>query len=140
MSTDESTPEPTPDRPDTPEQPVPDVTPAGPDTPSVPDVPAGPDIPDVPPIEPEPMPDPDGGPAGEFRAPTVEEITGYTADGVPTFDSVREKIEQRSATALGAEELAHASGPGRSLDEQYEDRRAAAAERLAEIRRSLRSE
>lgn len=74
------------------------------------------------------------------RAPTIEEITGYTADGVPTFESVREKIEQRSATALGAEELAHATGAGRTLQEQYEERKAAAADRLAKIRRSLRSE
>ncbi|MEU5844324.1 hypothetical protein [Rhodococcus sp. NPDC047139] len=129
-----------PDRPDAPEQPVPDVTPAGPETPTVPDVPPGPDVPDVPPIEPEPVPDPGENPAGGVRAPTIEEITGYTADGVPTFDSVREKIDQRSATALGAEELARVTGPGRTLDEQYEDRKAAAADRLAEIRRSLRSE
>lgn len=143
MSADESKRVPSstrPDEPDAPEQPVPDVTPAGPDTPTVPDVPPGPDIPDVPPIDPEPMPDPDESPTGGVRAPTVEEITGYTADGVPTFDSVREKIEQRSATALGAEELAHATGAGRTLDEQYEDRRAAAADRLEEIRRSLRAE
>ena len=32
--------------------------------------------------------------------------TGYTAAGVPTFDSVREKIENRFGTAIGAVELA----------------------------------
>jgi len=167
MSKDEDGRVPSPEEPDRPQQPVPDVTPAGPETPTVPDVPPGPDIPDVPPIDPEPSPDPDVTPrdaatphdvqvhdaeivdpgkvdAGVVgtgvRAPTIEEITGYTADGVPTFESVREKIEQRSATALGAEELARAIGAGRTLDEQYEDRRAAAAERLAEIPRSLRAE
>ncbi|MBS9371875.1 PspA/IM30 family protein [Rhodococcus sp. B50] len=167
MNKDEAGRMPSPEEPDRPEQPVPDVTPAGPETPTVPDVPPGPDIPDVPPIDPEPSPDPDVTPRDAanphavqvhdaeivdpgvvdtgvvdsgVRAPTIEEITGYTADGVPTFESVREKIEQRSATALGAEELAHATGVGRTLDEQYEDRKAAAADRLAEIRRSMRSE
>lgn len=125
-----------PEEPETPEQPVPDVTPAEPESPTVPDVPPSPDIPDVPPLDPEPVPNPGGG----VRAPTVEEITGYTEGGVPTLESVREKIERRSATALGAEELARETHPARSLDEQYEERRSAAAERLEEIRRSVRSE
>jgi len=151
---------PSPEQPDRPEQPAPDVTPAGPGTPTVPDVPPGPDIPDVPPIDPEPTTDPDVSPhdaqlpaAGLYdaeivepgidtglRAPTVEEVTGYTAAGVPTFDSVREKIERRVGTALGAEELARGTEAGRTLEERYEERRAAAAERLEEIRRSIRSE
>ena len=38
-------------------------------------------------------------------APSYEEVTGYTTSGVPTFDHVREKIERRTTTALGAEEL-----------------------------------
>lgn len=139
MSADKADRVPNPDLPDQPDEPVPDVTPAGPETPTVPDVPPGPDIPDVPPIDPEPAPDPGADPAG-VRAPTVEEITGYTADGVPTFESVREKIAQRAATAYGAEELAHATGAGRSLDEQYEERKAAAAERLEQIRRSIATE
>lgn len=124
--------------PDKPEEPTPDVTPAGPETPSVPDVPPGPDIPDVPPIDPEPLPDPDTG--SGVRVPTLEEITGYTEGGVPTFASVRDKIEHRAATAMGSEELARESVSGRTLEEQFEDRKAAAADRLAEIRRSLRAE
>lgn len=125
--------------PETPDEPAPDVTPAEPATPTVPDVPPSPDIPDVPPAEPEPAADP--GPVGSgTRAPTIEEITGYTRDGVPTLDSVREKIEHRSATAIGAEELARESVSGRTLDDEYEARQAAAADKLAEIRRSLRSE
>ncbi len=32
--------------------------------------------------------------------------TGYTAAGVPTFESVREKIENRFGTAIGVGELA----------------------------------
>jgi phage shock protein A len=65
---------------------------------------------------------------------------GYDSAGVPTFESVREKIETRYGTALGAAELAAESTDGRSVEEQYEDRQRAAAERLARIRESMRSE
>jgi phage shock protein A len=62
---------------------------------------------------------------------------GYTPDGVPTFDSVREKIENRYGTAIGAAELAAETPEGRSVEEQYEARQKAAAERLEQIRRSM---
>jgi phage shock protein A len=63
---------------------------------------------------------------------------GYTDSGIPTFDSVREKIEQRYDTSVGAAEL-DAEGPeGRDVEEQYEARQRAAAERLAQIRESMR--
>lgn len=165
MSKDEAGRVPSPEEPDKPEQPVPDVTPAGPETPTVPDIPPAPDIPDVPPIDPEPSPDPDvtpreedvhdaqvhdaeivepgvvdtGSVDGPVRAPTIEEITGYTEGGVPTFDSVRDKIEKRLGTAMGAEELARETEPARTLDEEFEDRKKAAADKLAEIRRSVSS-
>nr|WP_309227954.1 MULTISPECIES: hypothetical protein [unclassified Mycolicibacterium] len=64
--------------------------------------------------------------------------TGYTAAGVPTFDSVREKIETRYGTAIGASELAAETPEGRSIEEQYEKRQQAAAERLQQIRESMR--
>lgn len=64
--------------------------------------------------------------------------TGYTAAGVPTFDAVREKIETRYGTALGASELAAETPGGRSVEEQYEQRQQAAAERLQQIRESMR--
>ena len=64
--------------------------------------------------------------------------TGYTPDGVPTFESVREKIETRYGTAIGAAELASETPEGRSVEEQYEARQKAAAERLARIRESMR--
>jgi phage shock protein A len=65
---------------------------------------------------------------------------GYSPSGVPTFETVREKIETRYETALGAAEL-DAEGPeGRSIEEQYEARQRAAAERLAQIRESMRSD
>lgn len=68
------------------------------------------------------------------------EETGYTADGVPTFDSVREKIETRFGTAIGAAELAGETPEGRTAEEQYEQRQQTAAERLKEIRESMRDE
>lgn len=63
--------------------------------------------------------------------------TGYTDGGVPTLDYVRDKIEGRYATALGMEELVGDSDQARSLAEQEAAREKAAAEKLAEIRRSL---
>jgi phage shock protein A len=64
--------------------------------------------------------------------------TGYTPSGVPTFDSVREKIETRYGTAIGASELAAETPEGRTVEEQYDARQRAAAERLAQIRESMR--
>jgi phage shock protein A len=64
---------------------------------------------------------------------------GYS-DGVPTFEHVRNRIEQRYATAAGTTEMADESAAGRSIAQQQEDRDAAARERLAQIRRSLRGE
>ena len=65
---------------------------------------------------------------------------GYTPDGIPTFDSVREKIETRYGTAIGATELAAETPEGRSVEEQYEERQRAAAERLEQIRKSMQSD
>lgn len=64
----------------------------------------------------------------------------YDDTGVPTFESVRDQIESRYATAQGAAELDAESPEGRSVDEQYDERQRAAAERLAEIRESMRPE
>jgi phage shock protein A len=63
---------------------------------------------------------------------------GYDSAGVPTFESVRDKIETRYATAQGATELDAETADGRSVEEQYEERQRAAAERLAQIRESMR--
>ncbi|CAN5674760.1 hypothetical protein BH09ACT7_BH09ACT7_37750 [soil metagenome] len=62
---------------------------------------------------------------------------GYTSSGVPTFDAVREKIENRYATSLGAAELDAETPEGRSIAEQYEARHKAGAERLEQIRASM---
>ncbi len=69
--------------------------------------------------------------------PTTPSDTGYSADGVPTFDAVREKIETRYATSLGSVELASETPEGRTIEEQYALRQKAAAERLAQIRQSM---
>jgi phage shock protein A len=65
---------------------------------------------------------------------------GYDSAGVPTFESVREKIETRYGTSLGAAELAAETPEGREVEEQYEELQRAAAERLAQIRESMRPE
>ena len=65
---------------------------------------------------------------------------GYDDAGVPTFEAVREKIEARYATAEGATELDAETAEGRSVEEQYEERERAAAERLAQIRESMRTD
>src|SRR5512139_1699941 len=64
----------------------------------------------------------------------------YTDAGVPTFDYVRDRIENRIATASGAGELAEQSPQGASLDEQLAERERAGRERLDRIRRSMRGE
>ena len=64
--------------------------------------------------------------------------TGYTDGGVPTFESVREKIERRVQTSIGATELDAETPEGRSVDKQFEDRQRAAADRLEQIRKSMR--
>ena len=61
----------------------------------------------------------------------------YGSAGVPTFESVREKIESRYTTALGATELDAETPAGQDIEEQYEKRKRAAAERLEEIRKSM---
>lgn len=64
--------------------------------------------------------------------------TGFTEQGVPTWDSVRDKVENRTTTALGREELDHGSPAGRTLDEQWNEREAAGRKKLDEIRRSMK--
>jgi phage shock protein A len=83
--------------------------------------------------EPEPTAEP-------TPAPAEPVDTGYSPGGVPTFESVREKIETRYGTATGASELAAETPEGRTVEEQYDARQRAAAERLAEIRKSMHPE
>ena len=81
----------------------------------------------------------------EPRAPIPESAgagadAGYDDTGVPTFESVREKIESRYTAALGAAELDAETSERQAIEEQYEQRQRAAAERLAQIRESMRTE
>ena len=62
----------------------------------------------------------------------------YTSSGVPTFESVREKIETRYQTSIGAAELDAETPDGRDVEAQNDERQRAAAERLAQIRKSMR--
>ena len=86
----------------------------------------------------EPTPEPDTATPVEPVGPVEPADTGYTASGVPTFESVREKIETRYGAAIGAAELDAESPEGRTVEEQYDARQRAAAERLAEIREAMR--
>ncbi|WP_067973664.1 hypothetical protein [Mycolicibacter icosiumassiliensis] len=63
--------------------------------------------------------------------------SGYDPTGVPTFDSVREKIERRFETSIGAHELDSETPEGRGVEQQFEDRQRAAADRLEQIRKSM---
>ena len=74
----------------------------------------------VPPAPPQPAPAPD-----------------YDEHGVPSFAYVRDKIEGRYATGLGATELAAETAAGRSIEQQEAERAEKAAAKLEEIRRSL---
>lgn len=65
---------------------------------------------------------------------------GYSESGVPTFESVRDKVEQRYGTAQGLGELDRQTPAGRSADEQWQAREKAARERLDEIRKSMRDD
>ena len=103
-----------------------------------------PDEPDPAP-EPESTPEPEPKPESEPEAtapvtpaPVAPADTGYTPSGVPTFESVREKIETRYGTAIGSAELDAETPEGRSIEEQYDARQKAAAERLEQIRESMR--
>jgi phage shock protein A len=91
--------------------------------------------------EPNHEPAPADSEPGAVTPPPAEAADiGYTPDGVPTFESVREKIETRYGTAIGATELAAETPEGRAAEEQYEERQRAAAERLEQIRKSMKAE
>jgi phage shock protein A len=77
-------------------------------------------------------------PTSSAAEPDVD--SGYTDSGVPTFESVREKIETRYATSIGAAELDAETPEGRDIEDEYQSREQAAAERLAQIRESMRDD
>jgi phage shock protein A len=89
--------------------------------------------------KPEPAPESKPEPAAPVP-PAQSEDTGYTSSGVPTFESLREKIETRYGTAVGAAKLDAETAEGRTIEEQYDARQRAAAKRLEEIRESMRGD
>ncbi|NKW49817.1 hypothetical protein GS979_26210 [Rhodococcus hoagii] len=91
------------------------------------DVPPDPSRPAAPPDVPPPTMIGTGSPSG----------LDYTDAGVPTFDRVRDRIEERFGTAIGSEELERESRTGRDVDEQWQAREKAGRDRLDEIRRSM---
>ncbi|WP_410640911.1 hypothetical protein [Amycolatopsis sp. lyj-346] len=66
----------------------------------------------------------------------------YSEGGVPSFDFVRDKIENRYTTSLGSVDVAGlgTEDTAETLDKKIADRDQAAKDRLAEIRRSMRGE
>jgi hypothetical protein len=72
-------------------------------------------------------------------APVVPEFD-YTDSGVPNFDYVRDRIENRFTTSTAATELSGGVPEAKSVDEQLADRDRAGRDRLEEIRRSMRGE
>jgi phage shock protein A len=73
----------------------------------------------------------------EPTSSAAEPDPGYTSSGVPTFESVRDKIESRYETSIGSAELDAETPEGRDVEKQYQERQRAAAERLAQIRKSM---
>ncbi len=67
----------------------------------------------------------------------VQPDTGYTPAGVPTLEGVREKIETRYGTALGATELAEGTAAGQDVAQRFEERQKAAADKLDQIRATM---
>lgn len=70
--------------------------------------------------------------------PPVLPPSDYTEAGVPTFDYVRDRIENRVATSIGSTELADATPEAKTVEDQFEARKKAGQDRLEEIRRSMR--
>jgi phage shock protein A len=70
--------------------------------------------------------------------PPVVPAGDYTEAGVPTFDFVRDRIENRVATGIGSQELADATQEGKAVEDQFEARKKAGLDKLEEIRRSMR--
>jgi phage shock protein A len=80
----------------------------------------------------------DNNTAVEVVAPAVS--GDYTEAGVPTFDFVRDRIENRIATTAGATELVGESAQAKSIDEQMAERDKAGRDKLEEIRRAMRGD
>ena len=89
-------------------------------------------------IDAEVLPSTSGPSVGAPLTPSLPD-PDYTESGVPTFDFVRDKIENRITTAIGSQELAEATPEGQQVDEMVRKRDEAAKKRLEEIRKSMGS-
>jgi phage shock protein A len=77
----------------------------------------------------------------ESVAKSLESVSTLSAPGnTPSLDEVRDKIEKRYAVALGRADLAQGSVEGRRLDVQKATLEMAGANRLEEIRASMKAE
>ncbi|MCM0677152.1 PspA/IM30 family protein [Micromonospora phytophila] len=77
----------------------------------------------------------------ESVARSLESMSALTAPGTtPTLDEVRDRIEQRYATAMGRAELAGNSAEGRMLEIQKATLDSAGSARLEQIRSSMAGE
>jgi hypothetical protein len=124
---------------------VPDPSPSTPpDTPAEAARPSSPAVPEAPDaavldaeiVETDARPDTPPDPSHAGEAATA--IPDYDEHGVPGFDYVRDKIEQRYATAIGTTELTADTPEARTVEDQLAERERAARARLEEIRRSMR--
>ena len=92
------------------------------------------------PIDAEIVPDPKPSvpaPAPTPPPPAPTPAPDYDEHGVPSFDYVRDKIEGRHSTSVGAKELAEETIEGRTIEQQEAERDRAAKATLDEIRKSL---
>jgi phage shock protein A len=64
----------------------------------------------------------------------------YDQAGVPSFDYIRDRIENRVATSTGSQELTGATPEGKAVEDQFEARERAGRDKLEEIRRQMRGE
>lgn len=77
----------------------------------------------------------------EATANSMQQMDGLVQnDDVPTLDSVREKIEQRYAQALGSQELVENSVQGRMSEIESAGNDMRASSRLEEIRAQMKAE
>ena len=76
--------------------------------------------------------DPKAPPAAPVAPPADDD-----EHGVPSFDFVRDKIERRYTTSLGAAELAEDTAAAHTVERQETERAEKARAKLEEIRRSL---
>ncbi|MQY30865.1 hypothetical protein [Nocardia aurantia] len=81
-----------------------------------------------------------GGAAGIPGVAVSGGLGAYGPGGVPTWESVRDKVEQRFGTAQGMGELSSQAPTGRTVEEQWDAREKAARERLDRIRKSMHDE